>query len=189
MSHRYGNQFIHRYILLVIVVLLVAMIGYGSFVLYPRLSLPTSAGSGLILLAMMAGVASLFSPCSFPLLVTLLARQAGTHSKRSLIQSAIAFTIGAMLFLIPVGAALALGAGSIISQFTFTSSFGRLLRVIVGTVLIGFGVWQIRGKSLNFAWLNSSLQPLWNQQARLRHRNNSLSYGLYGFGYILAGFG
>ena len=169
--------------------LLMAMIGYGSFVLYPHLPLPTSAGSGLILLAMMAGMGSLFSPCSFPLLVTLLAREAGTQSKRSLIHSAIAFTIGAMLFLILVGITLALGSGSTISQFTFNSPSGRLLRVIVGTILIGFGVWQVRGKSLTFAWLNRSLQPLWNQQARLRRRKNSLSYGLYGFGYILAGFG
>ena len=189
MSQRLSNHLIHRYLLLIAVVLLMAIIGYGSFVLYPYLSLPASAGSGLILLAVMAGMASLFSPCSFPLLVTLLAREAGSSSKRSLVRSAAAFTIGATLFLILVGIILALGAGSSISQFTFTSPGGRLLRVIVGTVLIGFGVWQIRGQSINSAWLNRSLQPLWNQQARLRRRKNSLSYGLYGFGYILAGFG
>ena len=189
MSHKFSKQFIHHYILLIAIVLLVAIIGYGSFVLYSRLSLSASIGGGLILLAMMAGMASLFSPCSFPLLVTLLAREAASRSKNSLVRSSVAFTVGAMLFLILVGLILALGAGSSISQFTFTSPAGRVLRLTVGTILIGFGVWQVRGQSLNFAWLNSSLQPLWNQQARLRRRKNSLSYGLYGFGYILAGFG
>jgi hypothetical protein len=94
-----------------------------------------------------------------------------------------------MLFLGLVGLILALGAGSSISQFTFTSPTGRVLRVIVGSILIRFGFWQVQGKSLNFAWVNRSLQPLWNQQVWLRRRNNNLSYGLYGFGYILAGFG
>jgi cytochrome c biogenesis protein CcdA len=189
MSHKFSKQFILHYILLIAVVLLMAVIGYGGFVMYQHLSIPTSAGSGLILLAMMAGMASLFSPCSFPLLITLLVREAASRSINSLVRSAVAFTVGAMLFLILVGLILALGAGSFISQFTFTSPAGRVLRLTVGMILIGFGVWQVRGRSLNFAWLNRSLQPLWNQQARLRHRKNSLSYGLYGFGYILAGFG
>jgi cytochrome c biogenesis protein CcdA len=189
MGYRIYKNSIHHYIILIIIVLLIATIGYSSFVLYPQLFLSVSAGSGLFLLAIMAGMASLFSPCSFPLLVTLLAREATTRSRLSLVRSATAFTMGTMLFLGLVGLILALGAGSSISQFTFTSPTGRVLRVIVGSILIRFGFWQVQGKSLNFAWVNRSLQPLWNQQVWLRRRNNNLSYGLYGFGYILAGFG
>lgn len=49
-------------------VLLLALSGFAVFQLYPGL---IGAGTGLILLAAAAGTASLFSPCSFPLLVTL----------------------------------------------------------------------------------------------------------------------
>jgi cytochrome c biogenesis protein CcdA len=189
MSHRSETGFPYRYPLLIGAVLLIAIIGYTLFALYTRFTLPTSTGSGLILVAIMAGLASLFSPCSFPLLVTLLAREMAEQTIRPLIQSAIAFTLGAMLFLIFVGTALAQGAGTFISRFTFTSTAGRILRVMVGITLIGFGIWQLRGQSLNFPWLTRLLHPLWNLQARLRRRKSALGHGLYGFGYILAGFG
>ncbi|MDT8305317.1 MAG: hypothetical protein RRC07_05225, partial [Anaerolineae bacterium] len=59
---------------LVIAVLLLALAGYAGYVLYPRFALPAASGAGLLLLAAAAGLASFFSPCSFPLLATLLAR-------------------------------------------------------------------------------------------------------------------
>lgn len=183
------NQPLHPYLPFVGAVLLAAVIGFGSFIFYQGFSTQAVTGSSLVLLAIAAGVASLFSPCSFPLLVTLLAREVSDQSKRTLVQTGAAFTFGVILFLTLLGAALALGAGSAVSQFTFTSATGRLLRGFVGIILIGFGVWQLKGKSLNFGWLNRLLTPLWTEQARMRRRRSSLSYGLYGFGYILAGFG
>jgi hypothetical protein len=94
-----------------------------------------------------------------------------------------------VLFLLLTGLVLALGAGEWIASFTFTSTTGRLLRLVVGLVLIGFGLWQVGGKSLTFPWLNRALQPLWAKQTQLRRRQTMVSYGLYGFGYTLAGFG
>mgnify|MGYP001825974003 CR=1 FL=1 len=72
MSQAFGNRSNRRYLLLIAVVLMIALVGYGGFVQYLRFPAPTAANSGMILLAMAAGMASLFSPCSFPLLVTLL---------------------------------------------------------------------------------------------------------------------
>lgn len=177
-----------RYLSLSSLVLLVALIGYSSFMTYPLVRRSSTVGSGLIILALAAGLASLFSPCSFPLLLTVLAREA-THSKRALLKTAVAFTLGMITFLMLLGGALAAGAGSVISQITFTSSAGRILRFSVGLILIAFGLWQIQGKSLSFIWLNQLLQPLWHRQTRWRRKSTSLGYGLYGFGYILAGFG
>jgi len=119
--------------------------------------------------------------------MTLLAREAA--GRRHLIRSAAAFTAGMALFLLLTGLTLALGAGEWIAAVTFTSTAGHLLRLVVGLVLIGFGLWQVRGKSLTFSWLNRTLQPLWTKQAQLRHQQTMVSYGLYGFGYTLAGFG
>ncbi len=175
-----------RYLWLVVMVLMLSLIGYLGYMVYPRFNL-SAADTTLLLLAVTAGLASLFSPCSFPLLLTLLVREAKPDGR--LLRSATAFITGMTLFLVLVGLALALGAGEWISAVTFTSVGGRILRLFVGLALIGFGLWQVQGKSLNFSWLNQILEPLWTKQAQLHRRQTTVSYGLYGFGYILAGFG
>ena len=177
-----------RFFWLATAVLLLALIGYTGYVAYPHFALSASANTSLLLLAAVAGVASLFSPCSLPLLLTLLGREAAVENGR-LWRSAAAFTAGMVLFLLLIGFALALGAGQWIAAVTFTSAAGRLLRLAVGLALLGLGLWQARGKSLAFSWLNRALQPLWTKQAQLRRRQTTISYGLYGFGYTLAGFG
>jgi hypothetical protein len=123
--------------------------------------------------------------------VTLLAREAGEGNGRRvrLVRFAAAFALGATLFLLLTGLAVAFGAAPLFARITFTSLTGRILRTVVGLVLIVFGLWQVRGRSLNMGWLNALLQPLWSAQARWRHQRSMFSTALYGFGYILAGFG
>ncbi len=179
--------FLKRFLGLATAVLLLSLVGYIGYSTYPRFDLNPVTASGLLPLAMMAGVASLFSPCSFPLLLTLLAGESSANGR--LLRSAGAFAIGAALFLLLTGLALALGAGSWVARITFTSVAGRTLRLVVGLALISFGLWQLQGRSLNVGWLNQALQPLWHKQTDLRRQKTTLSYGLYGFGYILAGFG
>lgn len=183
-----------RYLLLIAGVLVFSLVGYGGFILFPQFDHPSQASIGLLVLAAMAGVASLFSPCSFPLLVTLLSHEAtgrerGAPSRSHPLRFAATFSLGAMAFLLIVGSALALGAAPLMEQVTFTSPTGRLIRLLAGLVLVGFGWWQLQGRSLNFIWMNTLLQPLWRSEARLRRQRTTMSYGLYGFGYILAGFG
>jgi len=170
-------------------VLLLALIGYAAYAMYPRFDLPASTGGSLIVLAAAAGIASLFSPCSFPLLVTLLARESDGRSRKVLYQSTAAFTVGVILSLALIGLAIAFGAGFILARFTFTSPAGRLLRLMVGLLLIGFGARQLRGHTLAASWIATILLPLWEWQYRLRRRGEMIGYGLYGFGYVLAGIG
>ena len=181
-----------QYALLVTGLILLVAIGYGGYVLYPRFNLPAETGISLLILAALAGIASLFSPCSFPLLMTLLAREAGDENGRSpsrLVRFAAIFAAGAALFLLLSGAALTLGAAPLFARVTFTSRAGRILRAVVGVVLIVFGLWQAQGKSLTITGLNRILQPLLRAQARLRRERSTVGVALYGFGYILAGFG
>jgi cytochrome c biogenesis protein CcdA len=130
-----------RYLFLVIAVLLLALVGYAGYVLYPRFDLPAVSGAGLLLLAAAAGVASFFSPCSFPLLATLLARQARDVERRvawaRLLRFGLALASGAALFLLITGAAIALGAAPLFAGMTFTSTAGRLLRLAAGSLLVG----------------------------------------------------
>jgi hypothetical protein len=93
-------------------------IGYVGYVLYPTFDLPARARAraGLLALAAVAGIASFFSPCTFPLLVSMLARPLGSRCART----APAIRAGAHLrhstvhrctaFLALTGAVLAAGA-------------------------------------------------------------------------------
>lgn len=181
------------YIFLVLGVSLLALAGYTGYALYPRFDLPAASGAVLLALAAMAGIASFFSPCSFPLLLTLLARatpqETGQKRLQHSLRFAAALALGASLFLLLAGGALSFGAGVFFQGVTFTSSAGRAIRSAVGGLLILFGLVQM-GKLPNIfdnTW--RVVAPLLRTQAKLRRSNPAIAFGLYGFGYLLAGFG
>lgn len=182
-----------RFLLAVSAVLLLALAGYLGYVLYPRFDLPAVSGSGLLLLAAAAGLASFFSPCSFPLLATLLARQVRDAEQGQawarLLRFGAALALGATLFLLLVGAAIALGAASLFAQVTFTSTAGRIIRAGLGSLLVVLGVLQWRGISPGSGVIFRLFRPLAERQARWRRERPTLAFGLFGFGYILGGFG
>lgn len=182
-----------RYLLFVAIVLVLAFAGYVFYTLYPRFDLPAATGVGLLILAAGAGLASFFSPCSFPLLATLLARQVRDVERGSawarLVRFGAALATGATLFLLLTGAAIALGAAPWFEQVTFTSTVGRLLRLVVGSLLILLGIWQWRGISPGSGAVYRLAHPLMEAQAGLRRERPTLAFGLFGFSYVLAGFG
>lgn len=169
--------------------------GYVGYVLYPRFDLPAGAGAGLLVLAAAAGIASFFSPCSFPLLVSMLAGPLAdaAASRRGpfvrAIMYATALSIGAVGFLTLIGGALALGAGSLVGGVTFTSTAGRALRIAVGGTLIVFGLLQTGRLPVNLRRLEPALHRSLRRQAALRDRRPLTGFVLFGFGYLLAGFG
>lgn len=181
-----------RYAFLAALVLVIAVVGFAAFVSYLRLDLAAFAGSGLLLLGVAAGAASFFSPCSFPLLVTLLARVTGAEKKDSpaptgkALQFGAALAVGVSLFLLLLGAAVAAGAGPLVRQVTFTSAPGRILRLVVGAGLILLGLRQMTGR---IGVADRLKERIVRAQARTRRRSSHLGFGLFGFGYVLAGFG
>ena len=183
------------YILLASLIAVLSLAGYAGYVLYPRFDLPAETGIGLLVLAAGAGIASFFSPCSFPLLVTLLAREGGSEPGQPsgrlsrTLGFASALALGATAFLVLTGIGIALGASALFEGVTFTSTTGRVIRLAVGTLLILLGLVQfgiIRG-SFDAAHVIST--PVMRRQARLRREHPTLGFGLFGFIYILAGFG
>ncbi|MPY89453.1 MAG: hypothetical protein GEU99_16190 [Luteitalea sp.] len=186
-----------RYALLVLVVAALAVAGYIGYELYPRFDLPAPEGAGLLLLAAGAGIASFFSPCAFPLLVTLLARETGVASASARAPSGVgtslafatALSVGAALFLLLVGMGIAAGGGALFAGVTFTSPAGRALRIGTGTALIALGLVQLGALPNPLHAVAALARPLQRAQARSRRRSRVLGFGVFGFGYLLAGFG
>lgn len=184
-----------RYWAWTLAAVLLGLAGYSGYVLYPRFDLPAGAGAGLLVLATAAGVASFFSPCSFPLLVTMLARPLTSDGDtrwspvRRALGYATALSVGATGFLTLTGGALALGAGSLVEDVTFTSATGRVLRVVVGTALVLFGLVQLGRIQVNLRRFEPVLHGVLRNQAALRRRRPLAGFVLFGFVYLLAGFG
>ncbi|HEX6384955.1 MAG TPA: cytochrome c biogenesis protein CcdA [Anaerolineae bacterium] len=182
------------YALLILGVIMLAAAGYTGYVLYPRFELPAVTGASLFVLAAAAGIGSFFSPCSFPLLVTLLARETGAEGKeRSALPQALRFAtalaVGATLFLLLAGALIAAGGGPLFQGVTFTSTAGRTIRIIIGVLLILLGLIQTNVLPVSFDSVAGLVRPLQRAQSRLRRERPTAGFVLFGFGYILAGFG
>lgn len=183
----------NRYPVLIVVVAIVAAAGFVGYVLYPRFDLPAVEGAGLLGLAAAGGVASFFSPCSFPLLMTLLARQADTDSGSGRAARPAVFGgslgLGAALFLLLAGLVIALGGEALFAGVTFTSTAGIAIRVALGLLLIFLGLIQVGVLPLSMHTVSRLAEPLLRAQARLRRDRPVFGFGMFGFGYVLAGFG
>lgn len=185
------------YALLALLVLLVAVAGWIGFLLYRRLGLPEVEGVALLVLASFAGVAAFFSPCSFPLLATLLSREAGADrpgDRRTrtfdALRFALALALGAAVFLVLVGIIVAAGSGGPLRAVTFGSTPARIIRGLVGALLVVLGLVQLGViRTPLFHRADVLARPLQRGQAVLRRRSAMAGYAVYGFGYVLAGFG
>lgn len=177
------------YALLAGVTLGVAVAGYAGYVLYPRFDLPSVTGASLLLLSAAAGIASFFSPCSFPLAVTLLARETRSGRQARLTRLTLWLGLGALLFLVLAGTLIAAGAGAFFKQVTFTSTAGITIRAVVGSLLVVLGLMQLNVLPVSLVVVEDAARPLLARQARLRRDRPALAFGLFGFGYLLAGFG
>lgn len=187
-----------RYALLALGVGVLALAGYAGYELYPRFDLPAVEGAGLFLLAAGAGIASFFSPCAFPLLVTLLARDTAapgvavrgprTAFRRGL-GFATALSLGAGTFLLLAGLIVALGGGALFEGVVFLSPEGMILRAILGGFLILLGLVQLGVLPVPLHAVENLARPLLRAQARERRHRPAVGFALFGFGYLLAGFG
>jgi cytochrome c-type biogenesis protein len=175
-------------LVVVVVVALLALVGYAGYVVYPRFDLPSVEGAALLPLAAAAGVASFFSPCSLPLLVGLLGRQAAVEGRGPAAAGA-ALAEGAALFMLLAGAVIAVFGEALFAGVTFTSTAGIAIRATVGTLLVLLGLIQLDIVRVSFRAVGRAAVPLLRSQARLRRERPVAAFAVLGFGYVLAGFG
>ncbi len=75
------------------------------------------------------------------------------------------------------------------ASVTFTSTAGRLLRLLVGALLIVLGLIQLERLPVSLGVVDAFATPLLRSQARERRRRPLLGFTLLGFAYPIAGFG
>ena len=196
MADRRGGPRGYGYALLALATAAVALVGYLGYVVYPRFDLPAATGVTLVVLAAAAGIASFFSPCSFPLLLSMLARPIAAEAEapqgrpfRKAATFAAALSVGAAAFLIVVGLAIAAGASTYFDDVTFTSTAGITIRIVVGLLLIALGLIQLNVLRISFRRFEPAMHGYLRRQAEMRRRRPVVGFTLFGFGYLLAGFG
>lgn len=164
----------------------VGLAGYGGFVAF--VGADRTVASGVMVLAAGTGFAAFFSPCSFPLLLTFLTRRSN-ESARAAVVSAMRVAAGSAMLLTIAAIAIALGGTALGAAVEFNSSSGRLLRFGVGLVLVLLGLRQANLWRVRMRWLDR----IAGGAARLFDPGQVVSPGrgdvMYGFGYLLTGFG
>jgi cytochrome c biogenesis protein CcdA len=97
--------------------------------------------------------------------------------------------VGAAAFVLAAGLVIGLGGAGLVSGVTFTSAAGRALRLSVGALLLLLGLVQLDLLPNPLHRLEDWVRPLQRLAARQRRRRPLWGHVLFGFGYLLAGFG
>lgn len=183
-----------RFLLLAAAVAVAGLAGYLGYLAYPRFHLPSVVGAGLLALAAAAGVAAFFSPCAFPLLLTLLARRirggAGPAARaRAVLVFASAFSVGVVAFVLALGALIAVGGRGLVASVTFTSPAGIGIRIAVGLLLVLLGLVQTEILQFSFHRIERVTRGIGRAEAAFRRKHPVAGFTVFGFAYLIFGFG
>ena len=182
-----------RSVMTVAVVVVAAVAGYGGFRLAAGLDLGAQAGAGMVALAAVTGFAVFFSPCSFPLVVGLLAGPDPAERARLRIRDSVATALamgaGAAVFLLILGVVVGVAGEGIARSVSFDTVGGRLLRAAVAGVLVTAGLVQLGKIRFPLGRVTGLAKPIDRRRAAVAQSHRYRAHMLYGFGFILAGFG
>jgi len=77
----------------------------------------------------------------------------------------------------------------LVGDVVFASTEGRILRLTVGLFLVLLGLVQVGLLPNPLHALEDALRPLFRKQAEVRRKRALVGHTMFGFGYLLAGFG
>lgn len=174
------------------VILLIALIisfGYFSFRYFASTVSKNFESYGLILLAIVAGTATFFSPCSFPTLPAYLT--SFYNVKRRDISKIVYYgsltAIGIIVFNVVFGSLIGLLGGNFAKSFSISSAepnlYVRIFRGVVGSVLILLGLSQY---SIGIGLFHRITHYGNNVVMRSSSSTKALTYG---FAYNIIGIG
>lgn len=164
--------------------------GYGLFLWFVMNVMRGEVALGLGFVAVIAGIASFFNPCAFPLLPVFLAQRLEVlGSKRRLLSASLAAALGMSTFNLLLGSFIGLLGTGFGTSFKLSGDQPnvavRWLRGIVGFVLIYLGVSHITHKGNPLRWLNR----YFHRAPKIRADGSFATFYMYGFGYPLLGIG
>ena len=194
---RPGSRAYGLYLGLITLLVAVIALGYVGFRHFATAVMPQMGAFNLLALAVIAGIASFFSPCAFPLLPSYLSFYAissdgGNQSSRSgrALGLGLAAAAGVVTFTLVLGAVIGLLGASAGKALSISgpepSRLVLWFRVGVGVVLIALGVGQ---------WLNLNLKPrladvlAWRTRPNREGKGGAATLYFYGLGYTAAGMG
>jgi cytochrome c-type biogenesis protein len=177
----------------------VAIVVGGFLVFRAFATTPDLGVFNLYALAIVAGVASFFSPCAFPLLPGYFSayylagneEHAGRPAARRGLGLGLAAALGVISFSLILGliiAALGTGVGQSLSiSGAEPSQLVRVFRGLVGVILLTLGIGQLSGWNLKPRFVDAFTYRTRPQRDGARRPARSLY--LYGLGYSAAGIG
>jgi cytochrome c-type biogenesis protein len=181
-------------LLVLLVVIGTGYLGFRVFATSPNLS-----SANLYLFAVIAGVASFFSPCAFPLLPSYFSfyQRAGEIKEGSqfgvgnALRYGAAAALGVITFALILGAIIAVLGTGVAQGLSISgpepSQFVRVFRGIIGAVLLILGIGQLLGWNLKPTFADAFA---FNTRPRREGgRGPSTNLYLYGLGYNAAGMG
>jgi cytochrome c biogenesis protein CcdA len=87
------------------------------------------------------------------------------------------------------GVVIGLGGEALFAGVTFTSAAGIAIRAIVGVLLILLGLVQVGRLPLSMHAVEDAIRPISRRSAQLRRQRPVAGFTMFGFSYVLAGFG
>jgi len=185
------------YLGLIALLVLIVGLGYLGFRQFATQVMPQMGAFNLLALAVIAGIASFFSPCAFPLLPSYLSFYAmsGREDNQPVPRGrglglGLTAAAGVVTFTLILGAIIGLlgaGAGKALSiSGPEPSLFVRWFRGGVGVILVALGLVQ---------WFNVNLKPgladklAWHTRPNRQGNGGATTLYLYGLGYTAAGMG
>ena len=176
--------------------LLALLIGAGYFVFRTFAGGQLPGSIQLYLLAIVAGVASFFSPCAFPLLPSYIsfyyAADQRTHdSSGGRLKLGLAGALGVVTFDLVLGLIIAVFGAGLARGLSITSAepsqFVLVIRIAIGIVLLVLGIGQLSGWNLKPQIADRFVYA--TQPKRGASRGPAASLYFYGLGYTIAGLG
>lgn len=174
-------------------VALAVALGYLAFRFFVTDVMPNPAAWGLVPLAVAAGAATFFSPCSFPLLLGYLAyhyREAARGGERRAARRGWAAAGGVVSFTVLLGLVVGLAGTAVAKSFSVSggdpSPATLALRIGLGSALVVLGV-----LAFTRVTFHTDAFPRYARALRLQGdgKRAARNVFLYGFGYNAAGIG
>ncbi len=174
---------------------LIILLGYLTFVFFVVSFVPDTGTLSLMTFAVVAGVATFFNPCAFPLLPGYLAHQVKVTPKEergafgALLYGGSVAALGVTTFNLILGGILAVLGVAFLGSLALASAEPnlsvRVFRGVVGILLIALGLSHVTGRGLSFGFLERLGHPFRSIQSASPTRQ----LFAYGFGYNALGIG